>query len=111
MNVASGACSRAACSRLSVPFALTVKSVCGSRRRPVVRGLRRGVDDQLDVRGVLGEEPLDAVAVADVEVERRGSVSNSRRELLAHVPRRGLRAEEARAHVVVEPDDVEARRR
>ena len=90
MNVASGVCSRAACSRLSVPFALTVKSVCGSRRRPVVRGLRRGVDDQLDVLGVLGEQPLDALAVADVEVQRAERVELAR-ELLAHVPRRRLR--------------------
>src|SRR5436305_12259 len=30
MNVASGHDSRVACSRLRVPFALTVKSVCGS---------------------------------------------------------------------------------
>ena len=42
-------------------------------RGPVVRGLRGGVDDQLDLAGVLGEDARDAVGVADVELERRGT--------------------------------------
>ena len=49
MNVASGACLRAASSRFSVPLALTREVGLRVRRRPVVRGLRGGVDDQLEV--------------------------------------------------------------
>ena len=52
MKGASGAFPRAASSRLSVPFALTVKSVSGSRRGPIVGGLGSGMDHQLYRAGV-----------------------------------------------------------
>ena len=90
-------CSRAACSRFSVPLALTVKSVCGSRRRPVVRRLRGRVDDELDRAAVLGEQRVDAVGVADVELERAEAVDLGR-ELLGDVARsrpRGRRSARA----------------
>ncbi len=39
-------------------------------RRPVVRGLRSGVDHELDLACVLGEYPLHAIRVADVDLQR-----------------------------------------
>ena len=74
---------------------------------PVVGGLGGGVDDQLDLAGVLAEDPVDGVAVADVGVlpAELGVLGD---EPLGHVRGRGLRPEEAGPHVVLDPDDVEA---
>ena len=93
MNVASGACVRAASSRFSVPLALTVKSVWGSRGRPIVRRLRSGVDDEFDLLGVLGEHALDALGVADIEVEGCERVVGCGQPL-GRQPRRRLGAED-----------------
>src|SRR6185436_7821061 len=91
-NVASGACSRAACSRLSVPFALTLKSVCGS----VAAQSCDGCAAVWTISSIADVE-LDAVErVVGVEQLARG------------VRRRCLRTEEAGAHVVLDPNDVEA---
>ena len=64
-------------------------------RGPVVGGLGGGVDDELDRAAVLGEDPVDGVAVADVgalaaELGVRGE------QPLGDVRGRGLGAEEAR---------------
>ena len=72
---------------------------------PVVRGLGGGVHDQLDVAGVLGEDALDAVGVADVDLLVQELVRETLLEHLGHAARRRLGAEEARAHVVLEADD------
>ena len=72
MNVAVGACLRVASSRLSVPLAFTREVRLRVGRRPVVRRLRRGVDDQLDRSGVTRRRAASTrVRVADVE--RRAS--------------------------------------
>ena len=72
---------------------------------PVVRGLGGGVHDQLDLAGVLGEDALDAVGVADVDLLVHELVREPLLEHLGHAARRRLGAEEARAHVVLEADD------
>ena len=61
-------------------------------RSPVVRRLRGGVDDQLERAACLGEHALDAVAVADVEVER-----TERAAVLLGQPLRGVRGRGRRA--------------
>jgi hypothetical protein len=76
-------------------------------RRPVVRRLRGSVDDQPDAVAQLGEKPLHALGVADVEVHG-AKLGKSRHQLVGHVRGRGLGAEEARPHVVLEPDHVPA---
>ena len=44
------------------------------RRRPVVRRLGGGVDDDIDLVGVLTDELVETVSVANVEVDRRKGV-------------------------------------
>ena len=78
-------------------------------RGPVVRRLRGRVDHELDPSGVLGEHALHGVAVADVDGQRREAVGKARQQRLGHVRSRRLRAEEARAHVVLQADHIEAR--
>ena len=73
--------------------------------RPVVRGLRGGVHDQLDLAGVLGEDARDGVGVADVDLLVHELVRQPLLQHLGHAARRGLLAEEAGAHVVLEADD------
>src|SRR5947209_9091166 len=75
---------------------------------PVMRGLGGGMDDQLDLAGVLFEDAYHAFSVPDIEVKRPerapqlvGQATNGR-------SRRSLRTEEVRAHVVVQPDHVVA---
>ena len=99
-NGVSGAWRREASSRFSVPTALTSKSSNGRERGEVVRGLRRRVDDE--VRPRLADEPLDPVAVADVEVV----VLEPRRlppQPLEVPGRVAVLPEEVAAHVVVDP--------
>ena len=76
-------------------------------RGPVVRGLGGGVDDELDGPAVLGEEARDRVLVADVDLQR-AEVGELAAQGLGDVRGRSLRAEEAGAHVVLDPDDVVA---
>ena len=110
MNVASG---RVPARRLEqVERAVGVDAEVRLRvgRGPVVRRLRGGVDDELDLAArARAKTPLDAVGVADVDVERAEARRASRQSRSVTVRGRGLRAEEARAHVVLEPDHVEAR--
>ncbi len=72
---------------------------------PVVRGLGGGVDDQLDFLAGLGEDAVDAVRVADVEVDRAEGVELPV-EALGHRCGRCLRAEKHGAGVVLDPDHV-----
>src|SRR5680860_280832 len=74
-------------------------------RRPVVGGLRGGVDHQLDRLAVGGEDALDRVAVADVGVFA-AEAGMGADESLGDVRGRGLGAEEAGPHVVLDPDHV-----
>ena len=106
-NVASGLCLRVASSRLSVPFALIVKSVCGSDAAQS-RRLRGGVHDELETRRVLGEERRDGVRVAYLHLERPEGAGVGVEQPLRLGPGRGLRAEEVGAHVVLDPDHLEA---
>jgi hypothetical protein len=76
---------------------------------PVVRGLRGGVDDQLDLAGVPGEDPLDALGVADVDLLVDELVREALLQHFGHAAGRRLLAEEAGAHVVLEADDGVAR--
>ena len=110
MNVASGAWRRVASSRFDVPFALTVKSVCGSDAAQSCEGCAAVWITSSSERRVLGEHPIDGVPVADVELERlkgRRRAFASSRSVVARGRRR--RAEEVRPHVVVEADHVVAR--
>ena len=77
------------------------------RRRPVVRRLRRGVDDQLDGLAVLLEQAADALLIADVEIGA-AKLRVGVEQALRRPGGRCLRAEEPRPHVVLDPDDVEA---
>ena len=79
----------------------------GSRGRPVVRGLRGCVHDQLDLAAVAGEDAVDPVGVADIEVER-GELGVYLEEAFGHRAGRRRGAEELAAHVVLDPDDVVA---
>jgi hypothetical protein len=75
------------------------------RGRPVVGGLSRRVDDQREVALVLGPQPLDPAAIADVELERaKARVALDQRP--GDTRRRCVRAEEPRPHVVLEPNHV-----
>ena len=78
------------------------------RRRPVVRRLCGGVDDELERRRVLPKDPVDGVGVANVEVER----AELSRICLLEAPRlrtgRGGLAEEIGPHVVVDSEHVVA---
>ena len=68
--------------------------------------LRRGVDHQLDLPGVVAEDPLDLGGVADVDVlPLEGGVLLD--QPLGDVRGRGLGAEESGPHVVLDPDHVE----
>ena len=93
-----------------MPLALTVKSVCGSRRGPVVRRLRGGVDDQLEVAARCARTGASTPSASRMS----SSTSGTRRELarseaLGRAGGRGLGPEEVRAHVVLDADHVEAR--
>ena len=99
-------------SRLSVPPALTSKSVNGSRAAQSCDGWAARVDRPraMSVPYSL-KSPRSAVAVADVEVDVAVAVAQLAVEPLARSRRWSLGAEEVRAHVVVDADDVQARAR
>ena len=61
---------RVASSRFRVPVALTEKSVWGSRAAQSCEGWAAAWTTSSRSRGVAGEDRLDAVLVADVEVAR-----------------------------------------
>jgi hypothetical protein len=74
-------------------------------RRPVVRRLRGGVDDDLQRPRVLAKDGVDRLGVADVDgprVELRIALGQG----IGHREGRGGRPEELRPHVVVDPHDV-----
>ena len=108
MNVAAGACRRVASSRLSVPLALTVKSACGSEAAQSCEGWRGGVDHELDRAGRRANTRVDAVGVADVDLERAEGVAETRAAARGGVSRRRRRPEELGPQVVLEPDHVVA---
>ena len=82
----------------------------GLPRRPVVRGLGRSMDNELDRIPVAAEDREDRLAIADVEIV----VDVALAERFLYTPsipvRRGVGAEKDTAHVVIDPDDVEAER-
>ena len=107
-NVASGLCRLVASSRLSVPFALTVKSVCGSDAAQSCEGCAAVWMTSSSSPAMPAEHPVDAVGVADVQVDRaEGVVRLEQPSRLGR--RRRLGPEEAGPHVVLDPDDVVAR--
>ena len=71
-------------------------------------GLGSGVDDQLDLAAVLGEERSDAVVVADVDCSRHGRSSSSRpsRSLTFEVEASGPK--NVSPHIVFDPDHIGA---
>ena len=75
--------------------------------RPVVGRLGGGVDDQLDRLAVLGEDAVDAIGVADVEVDG-AELRQLALEALGDVGGRGLRPEERGAGVVLDAHHVVA---
>ncbi len=87
MNVASGGV--AAGGLEQVERAVGVDPEVGLRigGRPVVRGLGRGVDDELELRAGLGEGAVDGVGVPDVDLQRAERVGELAREPLGGVPR------------------------
>ncbi len=84
MNVASGACRRVASSRLSVPFALTPKSVCGSGAAQSCEGCAAVWMTSSIVRSRANSASI-RVGVADVEVERAERVAEARARAAAVV--------------------------
>ena len=75
-----------------------------------MRGLGRGVHDQLDVGAMRSEEPIDSSPIADIEILM--SVAVQVALVLLHRPLGGcFGTEEVGPHVVVDADDdVELRR-
>ena len=72
-------------------------------------GLRGGMDHKLDRAAVPGEDPGQAVSIADVEVDMRVVLPKLLLET-APLPRRGgFLAEELAAHVIVNTNHVEAK--
>jgi hypothetical protein len=65
------------------------------------------VNDQLEGVLVVGEHAVQALAIADVQLDPPELAWVALGEPLADRPRRGLGPEELRAHVVLEADDVE----
>jgi hypothetical protein len=79
----------------------------GLARRPVVGRLRGGVNDQLEIGGVLPEDPHHRVAVPDVGVDPP-ELRIGPDELVGDVRGGSLRTEEPRPHVVLESDHLPA---
>ena len=109
-NVASGRCRRVASSRLSVPLALTVKSVCGSVAAQSCDGCAAVWTTSSMSPGVLGEERGRRRSASrmssSTRAERRGNVAL---QPLGHAARVDAAGPKKRgAHVVLEPDHVEA---
>ena len=82
-----------------------VEILVGNRCRLVVRGLRRGVDDE--VRPLGAHQFAHAVAIADVQFDV-AIPAQLARQCLHHRPRRAAGAEEPGAQIVVDADDVPA---
>ena len=88
-------------------MALTPKSVCGSLAAQSWEGWAAVWTTSSILPACSREDPLDRVAVADVGVlpVELGVLGD---QPLGHVRGRGLGAEEAGPHVVLDADDVEA---
>ena len=96
MKGASGQCARVASSRLSVPLALTPKSVCGSLAAQSWEGCAAVWTTSSISPGVLARRSRSiAVGVADVDVRASGSPGTACDEPLGDVGGRRLGAEEA----------------
>ena len=107
MNGASGQYCRVASQQ--VQRAVGIDGEVGDRiaRRPIVRGLRRGMNDDRDVAAVGREHLLHGRFVANVGVDVPVA-GQGRFERVARPARAGVVAEEALAHVVVDADDRQA---
>ena len=105
MKGASGQLARAASSRLRVPLALTPKSVWGSLAAQSWEGWAAVWMTSSIRLPVLGEDPVDGIAVADVDA-LAAELGVGGEEPLGDVRGRGLGAEEAGPHVVLDADDV-----
>ena len=88
-----------------MPLALTVKSVSGSRAAQSCDGCAAVWMTTAMARPWRCEQRAHGAFVADVGVDVR-VIAQRRFELVARPARRGVGAEEARAHVVVDADDV-----
>ena len=77
-------------------------------RGPVVGGLGGGVDDQLDLAGVLAEDPLDRRRASRMSAfsQRNSECSATSRSVTCEVEDSGPK--KLRPHVVLDADDVEA---
>ena len=109
MNGASGRAARVLSSMLSVPTALTSKSVNGSLAAQSWLGwpavwITTAMSGPYRLK-ILAE----AVAVADVDVEVRVGVAELAGQPQQAPRGRAVRAEEVAAHVVVDADDVAGR--
>ena len=108
MNVAVGACSRVASSRLSVPLALTAKSVCGSDAAQSCDGCAAVWMTSSIAARLPGEHALRRRRRRGCRA-RRAKARRARGSSRSVVVRgRRLGAEEARAHVVLDPDHVDS---
>ncbi len=107
MKTASGQCLRVASSMTSVPLAFTEKSVGGSLAAQSCEGCAAVCTTSADVLAVAGENRVDAVGVADVDVVM-GVAGNGGDELAAAPFRRGVGTEKGLPHVVVDAGDVES---
>ena len=75
--------------------------------RPVVRGLRRRMDDRPNPGSVTGENVHDCFHVANVQIAVRISTAFAF-QLKAIGNRGGFGSEKAGSHVIVDSDDLEA---
>ena len=74
-------------------------------RRPIMRGLRGGMDDELDRRAVSREQLCDGVGIADIGFHVR--VVLKPLQFGPIEARARIRAKKAAAHIVVDSNDVE----
>ena len=77
--------------------------------RPVMRWLRRRVNNQGDIFAVAGKDRLDRVPVPDIGCEMRVACAQLGLEVFDIPGRAGFRAEEDLTHIVVYPDDIQPR--
>jgi hypothetical protein len=74
-----------------------------------VRGLRRGVDHELDLACPLGEDACDTSGIADIDLERAEFGGIAIGERPGGVGRGGVGPKERRSHVVLQANHVIAR--